>query len=256
MLLNKLPEKDFAVLRGSLESGRQSPSSLGIVLVLFTILQPLVFFLVYWVGADKSNFPYINIIFSIHLVITILLIVFSTIYAVPFVYKKSQKIQYLIITLASQNLGGLCFYIMGLFIIGKEVYTTDPSILTFTLVTLLFGLLIFLITSIRFYRLLIKGAYRADSRKDKVRNRYETKSYLPTALIAGLAIVYIIQYFARTTYTFDINSLTLILIGPILFYAMLFVLPEQLVILYCKYRFESFNFNKNEELNPMGRKGA
>ncbi|WP_280528738.1 hypothetical protein [Virgibacillus pantothenticus] len=35
---------------------------------------------------------------------------------------------------------------------------------------------------------------------------------------------------------------------------MLFVLPEQLVILYCKYRFESFNFDKDGNLKPMGTK--
>lgn len=182
--------------------------------------------------------------------------ILSVIYAIPAVYNKSQKFQYLIVTLASQNLGGLSFYIMGLFFIGKGTITTEESILTFTLVTLIFGIIIFLLTSIRFNRLLVKGAYREGSRKGEIRSRFETKSYLPAAIIGGVAIVYIIQYFARTTHTFDVNSLILIIIGPILFYAMLFVLPEQLVILYCKYRFDSFNYNKNGELNPMGRKGA
>jgi len=35
-----------------------------------------------------------------------------------------------------------------------------------------------------------------------------------------------------------------IVIGIGLFWVMLFVLPEQLVILYCKIRFQRFNFNE------------
>ncbi len=39
----KLKEEDFAVLRGPLESGRQSPSSLGAMFILSLFLHPLFF---------------------------------------------------------------------------------------------------------------------------------------------------------------------------------------------------------------------
>lgn len=32
---------------------------------------------------------------------------------------------------------------------------------------------------------------------------------------------------------------------------MIFVLPEQLVLLYCKFRFESFNYNEDGNLNEL-----
>ncbi|GIP62324.1 hypothetical protein J32TS6_08790 [Virgibacillus pantothenticus] len=67
-------------------------------------------------------------------------------------------------------------------------------------------------------------------------------------------MVYIIQYIYRISYTLDINTMVLLIIGSFLFFTMLFVLPEQLVILYCKYRFESFNFDKDGNLKPMGTK--
>lgn len=82
-----------------------------------------------------------------------------------------------------------------------------------------------------------------------MRGRFETSSYVPVASIVGLGIVFTIQYIARTTAIDDINMMILIVIGIALFFVMQFVLPEQLVILYCKYRFKSFNFDKRGYLN-------
>ena len=257
MLLNKLSEEDFVVLRGSLESGRQRPSALSPMLILAIFFQALMFFLAYVVGADKSIFPNQKIMFQIHLVITVILILLSIMYAIPSVFKRMQKTQYLLTILVSQNLFGAFFYIMALSFIGKIRGLTVESLLNFTYVTLLFGVLIVMLTCIRFYILLKKGEYRENSKRDKVRGRFETKSYLPMAIIGGMGLVYIIQYLARNIYVIDVNLVTIILIGPLLFYIMLFVLPEQLIILYCKCRFESFNYEQNGNLKPLGtRKGA
>ncbi|MEI4768670.1 hypothetical protein WAX74_03230 [Psychrobacillus sp. FJAT-51614] len=65
-MLGKLKEEDFEVLRGPLESGRQSPGSLGFALILCIILQPLLFALEYFVAADATIFPYKDEILRIH----------------------------------------------------------------------------------------------------------------------------------------------------------------------------------------------
>lgn len=52
-------------------------------------------------------------------------------------------------------------------------------------------------------------------------------------------------------FIFEGNVIMLVIGSPLLFFTMLFILPEQLVILYCKYRFESFNFDKDGQLIPM-----
>lgn len=72
--LNKLDEKDFAVLRGPLESGRQSPKSIGRILILSVFLQTLLFFLTYVVAADHTKFPFKDILFYLHLVGTTILL--------------------------------------------------------------------------------------------------------------------------------------------------------------------------------------
>jgi len=258
-LFRKLTEEDFAVLRKPLESGRQNPSSFAAILILSIFLQALMFFLTYIVAADSSLYPNMEIIFVTHLIVTSILILLSIIYSIPAIYMKFQRLQYLVTIMVSQNLFGVFFYIAALFIIGSNrlgLNVSRESLLFFTFVTLLFGLLIFIATSIRFYILLRNGRYQKGSKKDEIRGGFETKSYLPIAIIGGVGLVFVIQYIARNSYMFDINVIIVILIGPLLFYAMLFVLPEQIVILYCKYRFDSFNFNNKGELNPMGRKGA
>ncbi|WP_106496025.1 hypothetical protein [Lentibacillus sp. Marseille-P4043] len=256
---SKLPEESFAALRGPFESGRQKPKSLAFTLLLFVFIQPLMFFLTYVVAADGTIYPNKDMIMNIHLWITAALVLLSIIFAIPVIYNKGQIAQYLLIILTSQNTGATFLYISSLFLLGSDrlgIDATKDSLLNFMYVTLIIGLLVFIVTWIRFYVLLQRGHYREGSKKDNLRKKFEAKSYLPMAIIVGTGVVYVIQYVARNSYMIDINVMVVVIIGPLLFFAMLFVLPEQIVILYCKYRFESFNFNKDGNLKPISRKDA
>lgn len=253
-MLNQLHEKDFYVLRGSLKSGRQSPKNLAFAVFLSIFIQPLIFFLTYVVAADTTIYPYKDILMNVHLWITIALVVFSIFLSIPKVYSSNQKAQYLLIIFVSQNIG-LSMYLNSLFILGSNNFSfeaTVGSLMNFTFITLSIGLLVFVITYARFYILLKKGHYKEGTKKDAHRSKLEKGSYLPVAIMVGTALVYIIQYMHQISYTLDINAMVLITIGPLLYFSMLFVLPEQLVILYCKYRFESFNFDKNGNFKDNG----
>lgn len=70
------------------------------------------------------------------------------------------------------------------------------------------------------------------------------KLYIPAAIVAGTGMVFVIQYIVRFSTLNDLNMIIFIVIGIGLFFTMVFVLPEQLVILYCKIRFQGFNFNE------------
>ncbi|WP_054950400.1 hypothetical protein [Numidum massiliense] len=249
-MLKKLSEEDFAVLRGPFESGRQSPEILGRALFLFIFLQALLFFLSYVVAADSTYYPNKEKMFSVHFWITLIVAVASLFYAIPAVYKRSQKVQYLLVTIVTQN-AGVSFYIMALFFIfSSRTGMDEASSLTFTYVTLSFGALIFIATCIRFFILLHKGHYRKGSKKDQLRGSIEgnIKSYLPMIIIASTGLVFVLQYLFRTIGFSDVEIILILVLGILLFYAMLFVLPEQLVILYCKFRFKSFNFDMDGNL--------
>ncbi|MFJ7970335.1 hypothetical protein [Psychrobacillus sp. NPDC096389] len=248
----KLREKDFEVLKGPFESGRQKPSSLAGTLILAIIFQALLFSLEYFAAGRYTVYPYKDQILFVHFVITVMLSVLSIIYAIPIVYKKSEKIQYLISILVSQNLFSISFLISALFILGYDgggEVADAEYLIQFTYIVLGIGFLIFVATFIRFFILLRKGHYRKGSKKDELRGRFETTSYVPTAIIGGVGLVFVIQYIVRTSSINDLNMVILIVLGLGLFFAMLFILPEQLVILYCKFRFKSFNFNERGYLN-------
>lgn len=257
-MLSEISERDFTGLRGPFESGRQSPGAIGVMLLISPLLQGLMYILIYFGAAKNSIFPYTENLFWVHTVITGVLIVLSLIYGIPAIYNKAQKVKYLLSILVSQNLFGVYFYLMAIFYIGQNFNVSEFSLMTFTYATLAFGVLVIVLTSIRFYILLKKGHYRSGSKKDKLRFKAESgvRSYLPIIIIVSVGFLFIIQYLVRVFGLAEMQTIFMMMISILLFYTMLFVLPEQLVLLYCKCRFDSFNYSKNGNLYPLGRKGA
>ncbi|MFC4618227.1 hypothetical protein ACFO4N_05730 [Camelliibacillus cellulosilyticus] len=254
-MLEKLKEEDFAVLRGPFESGRQSPASLGANLILAAVLQWIIMVFYISLGYD-TIFPYKNMVFYIHCTVTILLTLLSILYSIPKVYYRYQKGQYFIVTLVTLNVFGVSCFIGGLFDMGCVIKKNSiDQLIILTYLLIFAGIIVFLMTCIRFYLLLKKGEYRKGSKKDFWRLKFEKKSLAPLAIGIGIFLVSIVNFFIRTdviNHIDDIRDIVFVFIGVLLFYTMLFVLPEQLVILYCKWRFESFNFDENGQLKPMG----
>ncbi|MBO0589742.1 hypothetical protein I2484_20885 [Sporosarcina sp. E16_8] len=243
-MLKKLTVEDVSVLREPLVSGRQSPNALGGALFLAVFMQILVYYLEYTVLGKVTNFPYKDQILTVHFWITVVLVILSAIYAIPSIYKRSQKMQYLVTILVSQNIFAVFLYISGLFLIGENQEISDKSLLKFAMVTLSFGVLLFIVTVIRFSILLRRGKYRKGSKRDELREKFETKTYIPAVIIGSTGLLFIIQFAVRTFNLADIEDAVITVLGFAVFYTMIFVLPEQLVILYCKFRFKSFNFDK------------
>lgn len=258
--MKKFTEEDFLVLRSPFQSGRQSPGSLTLVLILGLIFQPLLFFLTHIVAADATNFPKVDIIFTIHLWITGILMVLSLIYSISPIYMRGQKIQYLLSILVSQNIFGVCMYISAIFLIGGLKGITEQGILIITFLTLFWGLIVFVMTSIRFYMLLLDGQYRAGSIKHEQRSSLESqvKSYVPKVIGISTALVILTISILRVFGVGELNELIVIILGMLLYFTMIFVLPEQLVILYCKFRYDSFNYSKKGKLKsfqPQKKRG-
>lgn len=251
-MLKKLEERDFEVLREPLES-RQSPNSLAGALLLAIFLQLLMYYLTYHAAATDTHFPNVNIIQKYHWWLTIILICLSILFIIPRMAIKLQNFQYILSIIVSQNLFGLYSLFMGLFLIGENENIREQSLIMFTNIVICIGLFIFVFTSIRFYILLKKGEYRSGSKRDNIRGNLEKniKSHFPTILTASVGLMFIIQYLFRYVGFDDIEVMFYTVLALLIFFTMMFVLPEQLVILYCKFRFKSFNFDTNGYLNPV-----
>ncbi|RKJ68649.1 ABC transporter ATPase, partial [Butyricicoccus sp. 1XD8-22] len=154
-MIKKLTEEDFAVLRGPLESGRQSPNSLATTLILGIFLQALIFYLTYYVAAEYTVYPNVDTIFTIHFWLTAALILLSLLFGIPTVFKMHEKFQYFLSIVVSQNLSVL-IYLAALFMLGEEEGASIESLLSFTWITLLIGALLFISTFTRFFVLLKK----------------------------------------------------------------------------------------------------
>ncbi|OIK13883.1 hypothetical protein [Bacillus sp. MUM 13] len=241
--MKKLGYQDFAVLRRPLESGRQSPSSLAANLILAVFLQVIIHLAFYYL-ADSTNYPSIHQIRDVHLLATISICVLSILFAIPPVYKRLGAIQYLVSIIVSQNLFCIYPYIGGLILLGRNSQATKDFLANFTTITLEIGLLLFILTFIRFIFLLNKGKYRKGGKKDQLRGTFETDSYLPFVIAGGVGLVFVMQYVIRSTGIEDFGDFFFAMLLFAAFYTMIFVLPEQLVILYCKFRFKSFTFNE------------
>ena len=247
--MERLREENLEFLKGPLESGRQIPSGLGPILFISVFLQALIFSLECFMVGPNTVFPYKDKIIEIHLYATVALMILSLVFAIPKVFRKFNRFQYLISILVSQNLFSVSLFICTLLLIGEDTgreMASAEKLLKVTYLILSCGLVIFIATCVRFFILLKKGHYRKGSKKDQIRGQLEknTNSLIFPAVVFGLMIVFIVGYIVRIVPEMNVDSILIITIGIGLFFVMLFVLPEQLVILYCKYRYKSFNFNE------------
>lgn len=252
-MLKKLTEEDFFILREPFASGRQSPRSLALAFMLSLFILPLMFFFTHIMMADETIYPKVDALYTINLWSTGILMLLALVFAIERVYMKMQKIQYFVSIVISQNVFGVSWYLSTLYSVGRGGNVTEKSLIIFTMITLLFALLIFVFTFIRFYKLLLDGQYRKGSKKDKQRSDLEASlgSFVPKVIGASTALVMLVIPLWQI---FDIEGLSesfFIAVYLLLFFVMIFVLPEQLVLLYCKFRFESFNYNEEGNLNEL-----
>ncbi|MBV6684938.1 hypothetical protein KV679_14590 [Bacillus sp. JRC01] len=241
-MLRDVPESHFYVLKGPFESGRQSPAALTPSLIVSVFISWLLYFLTYTLMEDSSAFPAIGLVKGAHFYITILLSILCVMASVPSFFKKYQKVQYAISIFASQFLFGVCTYLISMMFIGTQQGVTEGNITTLLLLTLGVGVLLIAVTVLRFFRLLKNGEYKYGSAKWKSRMNLELKSNVLLAIVIGVSIVLILQYIIRNFNADSLEFYIIALLPLALFYMMLFILPEQLVLLYCKKRFTSFNF--------------
>lgn len=250
-MLKNLSENSFATLRLPFESGKQSPMNIGLLNFFLLFIQALLISMEYHF-AQFSHYPGRYKILDIHLRISIILSILMLIYSIPFVYKRSQKIQYIILIVASQNVASVAPLLLALVSMGERDVGSEFLIL-FTKVVLIIGVLVFSAAAIRLYILLKKGAFKRNSKKDIQRRMKEKNmmAFMPALVASGTGLSFTIIFLSRHVRIIDIDFFMSVIFPVLIFYVVLFTLPEQLMTLYCKFRFKSFNFDKEGNLYPF-----
>ena len=94
-------------------------------------------------------------------------------FSIPFVYKRSERIQYALVILVSHNVGSIPFLIISLFTIGLEdegMTNSEDTLLQIAYAIIAVALFLFIIILARYYILIKKGNYRKGSKKEEKRN--------------------------------------------------------------------------------------
>lgn len=251
--LDKLSEEDFAVLKGPIQSGRQRPASLAGNLMLSAVLILFMLTVINWIIITimmDEPYPVIIAICIIFDVIGVVLCILSIVYSFKQVYRTRQSAQYFIVIWVSQYIFGGMLYAMALFIVFHDIQyyydgsATNEDVAFLAIATLVVGIVVFIIAFIRFRILLVKGQFRDNTKRDKLRGKLEAKSndFMMMAITVGTSVSLIGTSIVKIFQFDDFQSIVIQVIGFGLFYVMLFILPEQLVIWYCIKRFRSFRF--------------
>ena len=256
--LDKLSEEDFYVLRGPLKSGRQSPDSLAGNLLLTPFLLGIILGIAnLFVFLDRIEpaHPAVIAICLICDLIGLIIIIYSIVYSIKGVYRSRETTQYFITIIVIQSITFFLYLIMVYFIFDDvqfhHDYTHSPlNAVIFGIIAFIIGIFVFIFASIRFIKLLEKGEFRKGTRRDETRMILENK--IPQFTIYGIVLGMSVSLSGRQFVGIDLNDSFIVGLGVLIFFVMMFILPEQLVIWYCKHRFKSFNFNKENEVYPLG----
>ncbi|MEC2713126.1 hypothetical protein P9Z56_22340 [Bacillus cereus] len=186
---------------------------------------------------------------SIELVLYGLQIIFLILYSFPKARYKFQKLQTLVVLLYAFQLGTITFTMLVL--PGMTDYSIDR--MTLICVGLLFiGAVIFhIVTTIDTFKQASEGAFSMDERSRSFFS--ETKGRMIKGSMIYISVLLIIIYFHND---YNFNTLILYVVGTILMYAVAIGAAEFQLLVYCRFKFKSFNmtWEENERERQKFRK--
>ncbi|KZE50614.1 hypothetical protein AV649_14530 [Rossellomorea marisflavi] len=242
---SKLVEEDFELIRESAVNS-QTPNVLGGILPCVLPLIWFMYFLVFVVAGDVTGditlYPFFLLIMKICSVLLTGLSLLIIIFSIKSVYRRLQKMQYLISIFATHFIFGLSPYLMALFRLGKSNNTTEALLMKITVVSLSSGIVIFIATWICIYVLLHNGQFRKETKRG-----FQRGSLLKfiVVIILMATVGFTVQMVLRIIASLELNEIIVIISGFILFTVMSCILSIQLFVLHCKIQFISFNYQSN-----------
>lgn len=255
--MNEFKEEDFGLFRSSFESGRQSPRNIAKLTWLMIFPQFLLCLVLYVASNDSSRFITLKqgIMNGIFL-FTLVLIVLLVIYSVPYLYKKQEHIQFRIFSLGYFNNIVIIPYFSSMFFLVRENNTPDYIYFIVAILLILFGLGMFYMslhltfTSISngyFARESIENNYNSAVKKEK-----NFKSKLPGLVFGGAGLLLVFGSSPPFVDTYDREALFLAVILLLAYFLGIHIVTMNLIAIYCKERFRSFNFSEEGHLYPWG----
>ncbi len=252
--LDQFQEEDFGLFRLSFESGRQSPKNAAKWLLISVLTQSFMFFLLSLAPINHTRmFVFKQVCVSIVFLFTAVLILLSIIYSIPHLYKKQEHIQYKILSLGlSNNIIVIPFFI-GLFILIQENNIPDFIYFLLGLLLGLLGLGLYYIIVRKTTEAISNGYFSGPSianHDGAVKKDKEINSKLPGLIFGGTGLLLILGSSPPFVDTVDGESVFLAILFISVYFFGIHVITMNLIAIYCKERFRSFNFTEEGHLYP------
>src|SRR5699024_5400642 len=167
------------------------------------------------------------------------------------VYKSRQAGQYLFVTIISPYLFGILPLAIALYMIFDDVQFNhnftigNTEMVLFIIGIIDLGLIFIIFDFLRFTKRLEDGKYHKKNKIDTNEGFLEGRSlnFKKIYTTFGVAFILVAIKLLTVLHVTDVETLFISSLTIMIFYSMLFILPEQIVIWYCIKRFKSFQVN-------------
>jgi len=225
---------------------RLSPEGAMVFFIGGIVYTSVFMFFIFMGGLEYYNTFFDKTIVKIEIVLYSLQFIFLILYSFPKARYKFQKFQTLVVLLYAFQLGTITF--TALVLPGISDYSIDR--MTLICVGLLFvgAVIVHIVTTIDTFKQASEGAFSKDERSISFFSKRKG-DVMKWATIYVL-ILFILIYFHNG---YGIDVLVLYAVGIVLLYTVAIGAAEFQLLVYCRFKFKSFNMSWEENERMRGR---
>ncbi|MEI3613190.1 hypothetical protein [Pseudogracilibacillus sp. SO30301A] len=255
--LDQFTEMDLGLFRSSFESGRQAPKSAARWLWVNVITQVIMCLILLRAAIDAERLvAFKQGMMKTVFLFTIVIIILSIIYSIPYFYKKQEHIQYRILSLGLGNNVISIPYFCGIFMLMQENNIPDFIYFLVAVSLILLGVGMFFMIVHKTSKAIKTGYFSRHSNQsnydETVQKDKAFISNLPGLIFGGAGLLLIIGTSIPYLKTADGEAIFMAMLAIICYFFGIHIITMNLIAIYCKERFRSFNFPEEGHLYPWG----
>ncbi|MBJ7987835.1 MULTISPECIES: hypothetical protein [Bacillus cereus group] len=240
-----IKEEDLDEFRATC-SRRLSPEGAMVFFIGGIVYTSVFMFFIFMGGLEYYNTFFDKTIVKIEIVLYSLQIMFLILYSFPKVCFKLQKLQTFVILLYAFQLGTITF--TALILPGISEDSIDRITLIYVGMLFLGAVIVHIVTTIDTFKQASEGAFSKDERSISFFSKRKG-DVMKWATIYAL-ILFILICFHND---YGIDVLVLYAVGIVLLYTVAIGAAEFQLLVYCRFKFKSFNMTWEENERMCGR---
>ncbi|AAP09057.1 MULTISPECIES: hypothetical protein [Bacillus] len=244
-----IKEEDLDGFRVTCSSRLSPEGTLGFMIGTIVYVSVMMFFLIGTLvtfGWDYYTTLFEKTIFKIELVLYSLQIIFLILYSFPKARFKFQKLQTIVVLLYAFQLGTILF--TALILPGMSDYTIDGITLVYVSFLFIGAVIVHIVTTIDTFKQASEGTFSMNERSASFFSKTKGTMMKVTSIYALILLILI--YFHND---YAIDTFIGYVIGTVLLYTVAVGVAEFQLLVYCRFKFKSFNITWEENERMRGR---